>query len=93
MRAASKRLDVPPDDRRSRAEEILRDLGAQPRLTVYLGYSPGGGKSHRLLTEARALRDNLAFASESSVNLSVAVAIPPTQYWPPLKSLRGRATK
>lgn len=45
-------------DRRSRAEEILRDLGAQPRLTVYLGYAPGGGKTHRLLTEARALAAN-----------------------------------
>lgn len=44
-------------DHRSRAEEILRDLGAQPRLTVYLGYAPGAGKTHRLLTEARALAD------------------------------------
>lgn len=41
-----------------RAEEILRDLGAQPRLTVYLGYAPGGGKTHRLLTEARALSES-----------------------------------
>lgn len=43
-----------PSDGRPTAEEILRDLGAAPKLTVYLGYAPGTGKSHRLLTEARA---------------------------------------
>jgi two-component system, OmpR family, sensor histidine kinase KdpD len=44
-------------DRRPSAEEILSDLGARPRLTIYLGYAPGTGKTHRLLTEARAMRE------------------------------------
>jgi K+-sensing histidine kinase KdpD len=43
---------------RPTAEEILRDLGAQPRLTIYVGYAPGGGKTHRLLTEAQSLKDS-----------------------------------
>ncbi|HXW77243.1 MAG TPA: hypothetical protein VEJ20_07540, partial [Candidatus Eremiobacteraceae bacterium] len=47
-----------PVDRRPTAEDILRDLGGQARLTVYLGYAPGTGKTHRLLTEARALRES-----------------------------------
>jgi two-component system sensor histidine kinase KdpD len=46
---------VKPIDGRPTAEEILRDLGAAPKLTVYLSYAPGTGKSHRLLTEARSL--------------------------------------
>jgi two-component system sensor histidine kinase KdpD len=44
-------------DGRPTAEELLRDLGSQPRLTVYLGYAPGTGKTHRLLTEARSLME------------------------------------
>lgn len=47
-----------PLDRRPSAEEILRDLGAKPRLTVYLGYAPGAGKTHRLLTEAQSLKES-----------------------------------
>ena len=47
-----------PLDARPTAEQILRDLGAQPRLTVYLGYAPGTGKTFRLLTEAKALQDS-----------------------------------
>jgi two-component system, OmpR family, sensor histidine kinase KdpD len=46
-----------PIDHRPTAEEILRDLGARPRLTVFLGYAPGAGKTHRLLTEAQSLRE------------------------------------
>ncbi|MBV8353690.1 MAG: hypothetical protein JO101_00080, partial [Candidatus Eremiobacteraeota bacterium] len=41
---------------RPKAEEILRELGFRARLTVYLASSPGAGKTHRLLEEARALR-------------------------------------
>ncbi len=42
-------------DQRPDPQDILRDLGMQPRLTVYLAYAPGAGKTHRLLSEARAL--------------------------------------
>jgi len=47
-----------PADHRPTAEQILRDLGVQPRLTVYLAYAPGAGKTHRLLTEAQSLKES-----------------------------------
>lgn len=47
-----------PTGHRPTAEEILKDLGAQPRLTLYLAYAPGAGKTHRLLTEARSLMES-----------------------------------
>lgn len=33
-------------------------MGAQPRLTIYLAYAPGAGKTHRLLTEAQSLKES-----------------------------------
>jgi len=41
---------------RPSAEALIRELGAGPRLIVFLGYAPGAGKTRRLLTEARALQ-------------------------------------
>ena len=52
---ASKRAGVTKADQRPAPEAILRDLGRQPRLTIYLAYAPGAGKTHRLLSEARTL--------------------------------------
>jgi two-component system, OmpR family, sensor histidine kinase KdpD len=40
---------------RPSAETLLRDLGAVPRLTVYIAVAPGAGKTHRLLQDARRL--------------------------------------
>ncbi len=39
------------------ASELLKEIGGQPRLTVYLGFAPGVGKTHRLLSEARQLQE------------------------------------
>ena len=38
------------------AGELLKEIGGQARLTVYLGFAPGVGKTYRLLTEARQLQ-------------------------------------
>jgi two-component system sensor histidine kinase KdpD len=38
------------------ASELLKEIGGQARLTVYLGFAPGVGKTYRLLTEARQLQ-------------------------------------
>lgn len=56
-RIASKVMFVKPYGRPT-ADDLLRDLGMQPRLTVYLAYAAGAGKTHRLLTEAKSLQDS-----------------------------------
>ena len=38
------------------ASELLKEIGGQARLIVYLGFAPGVGKTYRLLTEARQLQ-------------------------------------
>ena len=43
---------------RPSAEALLRDLGATPRLTVFLASAPGAGKTRRLLDEALRLQEN-----------------------------------
>lgn len=43
---------------RPSATEILKDLGGQARLTVYIGFAPGVGKTYRLLSEARQLQQS-----------------------------------
>jgi two-component system sensor histidine kinase KdpD len=43
---------------RPAAAEILKDLGGQARLTVYVGFAPGVGKTYRLITEARQLQQS-----------------------------------
>ena len=45
-----------PLGRRPSAEELLRELGGQARLVVYLASAPGAGKTRRLLEEARRMR-------------------------------------
>ena len=40
----------------SSAEALLKDLGLAPRLTVYLSFAPGAGKTRRLLEDALALQ-------------------------------------
>jgi two-component system sensor histidine kinase KdpD len=40
---------------RPTAAELLKDLGGQARLTVYVGFAPGVGKTHGLISEARQL--------------------------------------
>jgi len=40
----------------SSAEALLKELGLAPRLTVYLGFAPGAGKTRRLLEEALSLQ-------------------------------------
>ncbi len=40
---------------RPAATELLKELGGQARLTVYVGFAPGVGKTYRLINEARAL--------------------------------------
>ncbi len=44
--------------RRPAAAELLKELGGQARLTVYVGFAPGVGKTHRLLNEARQLHQS-----------------------------------
>jgi len=44
--------------KRPSAAEILKDLGGQARLTVYVGFAPGVGKTYRLLSEARQLQQS-----------------------------------
>jgi two-component system, OmpR family, sensor histidine kinase KdpD len=46
------------DARRPAATELLKELGTQPRLTVYLSFAPGAGKTYRLISEARQLRQS-----------------------------------
>ena len=43
---------------RPTATEILKDLGGQARLTVYVGFAPGVGKTYRLLSEAQQLQQS-----------------------------------
>jgi two-component system sensor histidine kinase KdpD len=40
---------------RPAAAELLKELGGQARLTVYVGFAPGVGKTYRLISEARQL--------------------------------------
>jgi two-component system sensor histidine kinase KdpD len=47
---------VETGERRAAASELLKELGAQPRLTVYLSFAPGAGKTYRLISEARQLQ-------------------------------------
>jgi two-component system sensor histidine kinase KdpD len=42
-------------DRAAFARDLLREFGTQARLTVYIGYAPGAGKTYRLLSEAQQL--------------------------------------
>ncbi len=49
-------MTVAMDLRRS-PEELLRELGGRPRLTVYVASAPGAGKTRRLLEDARRMRD------------------------------------
>ena len=44
--------------KRPSATEILKDLGGQARLTVYVGFAPGVGKTYRLLSEAQQLQQS-----------------------------------
>jgi two-component system, OmpR family, sensor histidine kinase KdpD len=44
------------DLRRPAAAELLKDLGAQARLTVFVSFAPGAGKTYRLIGEALQLR-------------------------------------
>ena len=53
--APSNGLGEMEPDVRPRAEALLRELGLQARLTVYLASAPGAGKTRRLVEEARAL--------------------------------------
>jgi two-component system sensor histidine kinase KdpD len=46
-----------PDKPRLDAAALLVELGLTPKLTVYLGGAPGAGKTHRLLSDARAAAD------------------------------------
>jgi two-component system, OmpR family, sensor histidine kinase KdpD len=36
--------------------ELLKELGGEARLTVYLGFAPGVGKTYRLINEARQMQ-------------------------------------
>ena len=42
-------------ERTTKAEELLRELGASARLVVYVAGAPGSGKTRRLLEDARRL--------------------------------------
>lgn len=44
-------------DLRRSPEEILRELGGRARLTVYIAYAPGAGKTRRLLEDARRMHE------------------------------------
>jgi len=44
------------DASRPDALELLKEIGGQARLTVFLGFAPGVGKTYRLLSEARQLK-------------------------------------
>ncbi|MBV8170309.1 MAG: hypothetical protein JO219_00065 [Candidatus Eremiobacteraeota bacterium] len=44
------------DTRAKAAQALLSDIGAGPRLRVYLGFAPGAGKTRRMLEDALALR-------------------------------------
>lgn len=44
-------------DLRRSPEEILRELGERARLTVYVAYAPGAGKTRRLLEDARRMHE------------------------------------
>jgi len=44
------------DARRPAAAELLKDLGAQARLTVFVSFAPGAGKTYRLIGEAQQMR-------------------------------------
>lgn len=37
---------------------LLKELGAQARLTVFISFAPGAGKTHRLIGEARQLQQS-----------------------------------
>jgi len=63
---------------RPSAETLLRDLGATPRLTVYIAIAPGAGKTHRLLQDARRLIGE---------RLRVAIGIIETKGRPDLEEL------
>ena len=52
------------DQRRPAALELLKDVGAQARLTVFVSFAPGAGKTYRLLGEAQQLR-------QSGVNVAI----------------------
>ncbi|HKU81343.1 MAG TPA: hypothetical protein VJP76_04160 [Candidatus Tumulicola sp.] len=43
-------------DRTAKAEKLLRELGGNARLVVYVASAPGAGKTRRLLEDARRLR-------------------------------------
>ncbi len=43
---------------RPSAEDLLRDLGSAPRLTVYLASAPGAGKTRRLLEDGIRLKES-----------------------------------
>lgn len=44
-------------DLRRSPDELLRDLGGRARLTVYVAYAPGAGKTRRILEDARRMRE------------------------------------
>jgi two-component system sensor histidine kinase KdpD len=44
-------------DRTTKAEALLRELGGQARLVVYVASAPGAGKTRRLLEDARRMHE------------------------------------
>jgi len=44
------------DARAKAAAGLLLDIGAGPRLRVYLGIAPGAGKTRRMIEDALALK-------------------------------------
>jgi len=50
--------DVNDRSGRPSAEALLKELGAAPRLTVYLASAPGAGKTRRLLDDAIRLQES-----------------------------------
>lgn len=45
-------------DHRPAAADLLKDVGGQARLTVFLSFAPGAGKTYRLISEARQLQQS-----------------------------------
>ncbi len=45
-------------EHRPAAADLLKDVGGQARLTVYLSFAPGAGKTYRLISDARQLQQS-----------------------------------
>src|SRR5579872_7020578 len=56
--ASRRRRRMETSEHRPAAADLLKDVGGQARLTVYLSFAPGAGKTYRLISDARQLQQS-----------------------------------